>query len=208
MLSLLKKKSEASAAPLVPPWHPNFRNYEKLPDIKVVRTAFFVNGAAIFIAITLLTYFGFEEWKLRAVNLQIRDLENHITTNKKASSDAVALFGKFKQEEAKVIEVDNFVKSKPVVSEIIIRLAETLPENIALDTLDLRDINMSMRFTVRGEPQVASRRASAYRDQLLADPELAKRFESVEFVSTPTVSASTGRLTVDFILRLKGVGKK
>ena len=28
----------------MPAWHPNFRNYEKLPDIKVVRTAFFVNG--------------------------------------------------------------------------------------------------------------------------------------------------------------------
>ena len=48
MLSLLKKKSEAAAAPTVPAWHPNFRNYEKLPDLKVVRTAFFVNGAAIF----------------------------------------------------------------------------------------------------------------------------------------------------------------
>jgi hypothetical protein len=208
MLSLLKKKSEAAAAPLVPPWHPNFRNYEKLPDIKVVRTAFFVNGAAIFIAITLLTYFGFEEWKLRAVNLQIADLTQHIETNKKASADAVALFGKFKQEEAKVIEVDNFVKSKPTVSQIIVRLAETLPENIALDTLDLRDVSMSMRFTVRGEPQVASRRASAYREQLMADPELSKRFETVDFVSTPTVSPSTGRLTVDFILRLKGAAKK
>ena len=46
MLSLLKKKSDA-AAPAVPAWHPNFRDYEKLPDVKVVRTAFFINAAAI-----------------------------------------------------------------------------------------------------------------------------------------------------------------
>ena len=53
MLPFLKKKSEASAAPAVPNWHPNFRNFEKLPDIKVVRTAFFVNGAAVSVALAL-----------------------------------------------------------------------------------------------------------------------------------------------------------
>ena len=57
MLSLLKKKKKpdaaASEAPQVPAWHPNFRNYQQLPDIKVVRTAFFVNGAAVFVALGL-----------------------------------------------------------------------------------------------------------------------------------------------------------
>ena len=50
MLSLLKKKTEASPASLLPSWHPNFRRFEALPDIKPVRTAFFVNGIAAFIA--------------------------------------------------------------------------------------------------------------------------------------------------------------
>ena len=59
MPPLLKKKSDAAAVSLVPAWHPNFRNFEKLPDIKVVRTAFFVNGAALFLAVALLIYFCF-----------------------------------------------------------------------------------------------------------------------------------------------------
>ncbi|HUR59026.1 MAG TPA: hypothetical protein VM029_15030, partial [Opitutaceae bacterium] len=82
MLSLLKKKSEAAAAPTVPAWHPNFRNYEKLPDIKVVRTAFFVNGAAIFLALSLVTYFGFKEWQLHVLQGQIAAADKQIAQDK------------------------------------------------------------------------------------------------------------------------------
>jgi hypothetical protein len=62
---LLKKKSDASAAS--PAWHPNLRIVEQLPDTKVVRTAFFVNGLAATIAIVLALYLGHQEWKLHGV---------------------------------------------------------------------------------------------------------------------------------------------
>ena len=139
MLSLLKKKSEAAAAPAVPNWHPNFRNYEKLPDIKVVRTAFFVNGAAITIALVLAIYFGRNEWQIRTLHSQIDDAKRQIEKNKKPSDAEVALFKKFQAEEAKIVEVDAFVKARPSFSELMIRLAETRPENIAFDTVDLRE---------------------------------------------------------------------
>ncbi len=207
MLSLLKKKSDASAAPQVPAWHPNFRNYEKLPDIKVVRTAFFVNGAAISVALALLIYFGFEEWKLRTLNLQIADWQRQIDRDRKASEQAIVLFKKFQAEEAKIVEVDAFVKSKAAVSDLIIRLAQTLPQNIALDGLDLRDTGLSMRLTIRGATDAASGRATDYIERLKADPELASRFEDFAFTSTPTRNPNTGRINVEFFLRLKGAKK-
>src|SRR5258707_603765 len=108
MLSLLKKKSDAGSVPQVPAWHPNFRNYEKLPDIKVVRTAFFINGAAISVAVALLIYFGFQEWKLHQIQVQITDWQRQIDRDKKTSEQAIALFKKFQTEEAKINEVDAF----------------------------------------------------------------------------------------------------
>src|SRR3954470_11436069 len=113
MLPFLKKKSDAGAAPQVPAWHPNFRNYEKLPDIKVVRTAFFINGAAIFAMLGLAVYFGFQELKLRAVNVQVADWQKQIDRTKKESEAAIAIYKKFVTEETKINEVDAFVKSKP-----------------------------------------------------------------------------------------------
>src|SRR3954467_9266077 len=106
MLSLLKKKSEASAAPTVPHWHPNFRNFEKLPDTKVVRTAFFINGAAIFVALALGIYFGSQEWRLRGLNAQVADEQRKIEKTKRPSDQAVAMFKKFQGEETRTTEID------------------------------------------------------------------------------------------------------
>ena len=54
MPPLLKRKPEKAAAPLVPAWHPNFRNFQRLPDTKAVRTSFFLNGIAAVVTICLL----------------------------------------------------------------------------------------------------------------------------------------------------------
>lgn len=209
MLSLLKKKSEVAAASTVPPWHPNFRNYEKLPDIKVVRTAFFVNGAAIFLALSALIYFGFQEWKLHVLNGQVAEAGRQIARDKRPSDQAVALFKKFQAEEVKINEVEAFVKSKPVVSDLMVHLGETLPPNIALDSFDLRDTGLVLRLSVRGTPDVAAGYATAYADQLKTDAHLLERFDPADMTSL-SKNPSTGRLAVEILLRSKGPagGKK
>lgn len=202
MLSLLKKKSDAAAALAAPSWHPNFRNYEKLPDIKVVRTAFFVNGAAISVALALGMYFGSKEWQLRLTKAQIAEEQRKIDADKRASDQAIALYKKFQADEARVLEVDAFVKSKPLVSALLLRLGETLPPNVAIDNIELRMEGLALRLSVRGDAVAASGYATAYLEQLRADTELAY-FGEFNFTSTPTRNPSTGRMAVEFMLRLK-----
>ena len=88
MLSLLKKKSDADAAPAVPAWHPNFRNYQTLPDIKAVRTAFFINGVAILVMLSLAGYLGLQEWQLRGVNAQLAEVQAQVDRDKRVSDQA------------------------------------------------------------------------------------------------------------------------
>ncbi len=199
----LKKKSEAAAVAQVPAWHPNFRNAERLPDIKVVRTAFFVNFAAITIVLIAAGYLGFDEWNTRGLKAQRDSWDAQINRDKRVSDQAVALFRKFQAEEAKITEVDAFVQSRPQISPIVMRLAETLPENIALDSLDFREAGLTMRIAVRGAPHIAPGRATQYLDKLRADKQLAM-FESFEFSANPALNPNTGRMTVDFFLRFKG----
>jgi hypothetical protein len=206
MLSLLKKKSEASLAPAVPAWHPNFRNYQKLPDIKVVRTAFFVNGLAILTAVSLGIYFGFQEWQLRVIAGQISQVEAQIARNKPASDQAIAQFKKFQAAEARVDEVDTFVKSRPLVSALIVRLGQTMPSNIALDTVDMRESGLTLRLSVRGDAAAASGYATGYLERLQADKELAA-FENATFTNTPTRNPATGLMAVEFLLRAKPIVK-
>ena len=204
-LPFLKKKSDVAAVPLVPAWHPNFRNYERLPDIKVVRTAFFVNGAAISIALGLAIYLGFQEWNLHVLRGQVAEAERQISANKSGSDQAVVQFKKFQAEEARFLEIDTFAKSKPLVSDLLVRLAQTLPNNIAIDSLDLRDSGLALRLTVRGAPDAATAYATAYLEQLRADKSFS-RFDQVTpngfAITNVQRNPSTGRLNVEFLLSL------
>lgn len=202
MLSLLKRKSDADAAPALPAWHPNFRNYEKLPDVKVVRTAFFINGASIFLAVTLLVYSAFREWQIQVIGGQVTEIQAQISRDKGASDQAIALFRKFQADEARAGEVETFLQSKPVVSVLLLRLAQTLPKDVAFDTFDLRENGLTLRLSVRGDAAAASGHATAYLEQLRADKELSQ-FDQFTFTSTPTRNPATGRMAVEFLLRLK-----
>jgi hypothetical protein len=204
MLPFLKK---SDAAPVVQPfWHPEFRNREKLPDIKAVRTTFWVNGPAIFLVLAFGMYFCIQQWQLAALRQQVADADARIARDKKPSDQAKALYAKFQAEEARINEIQGFITSKPLVSTLILRIGATMPKDIAVDALDFRDAGLSMRISVRGEAAAASGQATAYLEQLKADKELSA-FEEFTFVNAPVRNPSTGNLSVEFMLRLKGVKK-
>jgi hypothetical protein len=180
-----------------------------LPDIKVVRTAFFVNGAAVFMALALGIFCGFREWQLAGVNAQVAEEQGKVDRDKKASGDAVKTFKEFQAEEARANEVDEFVKSKPPVSPLLQQLADTLPTNIALDNFDLRSDGLALRLSVRGDAVAASGYATDYLEKLKKDKALSIFGEFV-FTSTPTRNPTSGRMAVEFMLRFKAPagGKK
>lgn len=207
MLSLLKKKPDSAAANLTPAWHPNFRNFERLPDTKVVRTTFFVNGSAIVVTLVLLAFTGTRELNLHSLNAQVAEMEEQIVRDKPASDKAVSLFTKFQEEEKQLNEVDTFLQARPIVSDIILRVGQTLPKNVALDYFDLRESVLVLRGTVRGAPDMASGYASAYVEQLRVDPVLALKFDDVVLKNLNRIP-TTGRLAIEIELKLKGAAKK
>ena len=200
----LSKKSDASA---VPAWHPNLRIVENLPDTKVVRTAFFVNTTAAVVAIILALVLGHEEWKLHGVNKEISDWQTQIDTHKKESQEAVALYADFKAEEAKTNEVAAYVVSKPVISEIVLRLSSMTPKKIALDALNFEDTGLSIKATVKGAPDRASGDASAYEKQLRSDNVLGPLFTDVNLL-TMRRNPTTGRLVIEIFCSFKKGPKK
>jgi len=201
MAPTLTKKSD-SAALTAPAWHPNLRIVENLPDTKVVRTAFFVNGAALVVVIALLLVLGHQEWSLHEVHKQIADLQRDIDRDKRESAAAVKLYGDFKTEEAKTVEVADFVASKPIISAIVLRLGVMTPKKIALDNIDFRDTGFTIRATVKGAPDRASGDASAYEKQLRADKVLGPMFSEVDLL-TMRRSTSSGRLVIEILCAYK-----
>jgi hypothetical protein len=198
------KKSDAVV--VVPAWHPNLRNSAELPDTKVVRTAFFVNGAAMLVAISAALYFGYGEWKLFEVNKQVATWQHDIDRDRRESEAAVALYGDFKVEQAKTDEVADFVASKPAISAIILRLAAITGKRIAFDGLNIRDSGVTIRATVKGAPDRASGDVSAYERQLRSDKVLGPMFRTVTLLN-PRRDAATNRLVIEIFCEFKKPAK-
>jgi hypothetical protein len=204
MPSFLKKKPEADAPSVMPPWHPNMRNFARLPDTKVVRTAFFINGASVFLALGLLLWFAYQEYELHNLDRQIADWDRQINRDKKDSDQFVALYTRFQGEQARVNEVNDFLKSRPLVSQLVLRLGETLPKDIAIDSVEEQLLGVVLRGTVRGSPDDASGYASAYLDQLRVDKVLGTMFDDYAFSGTGVSrNTSTGRLSLQLFLHFK-----
>lgn len=186
---------------LVPSWHPNFRNFDRLPDVKVVRTSFFVNFLSIVLVSALLLLFGLQEYNLHAINVQISDWQRQIDDSRKPSDQAVQLYHQFQNEEKKVAEVAAFIKTAFVRSDFVIELGQSLPENIALNSMSVSDAGVSLNGIVRGtSSDDAFGQAQSYINQLQADPSLSQKFDSI---TMPNIDRDAKAGQLDFQISMK-----
>jgi len=207
MLPLLKKKTEAgSGSPQMPAWHPSFRNYERLPDIKVVRTVFFVNAVVVTVTLAIFTVFIFKEYHLYSLRRQVADVRAQSDRDRRGSDQAIALFKKFQGEEKKILEIDAFLKARPLLSDLVLQFGQTLPKNIALTSLDEHENGLVIRGSVRGAPELASGEASNYVEQLRGDAAVKGIFDEITLTSINR-NAQTGRLSIELFLKFKGAKK-
>ncbi len=182
MLSLTKKSDAQPVA--VPRWHTNFRDFERLPDTKVVRTTFFINTAAIAIAIGMLFWFGSREYANRNIREQVAEAQRQIDANKKQNAEAIRQSKVFADEQKKLDDAVAFVKSPILFSEFVSTLGQTLPKEVIIDFVEMRMADpknsaFQIRGRVAGSPDQASGIASNYVDMLRANPVLAATFDPI-----------------------------
>lgn len=208
MLSL-KRKSDAQPA-AAPRWHTNFRNFERLPDTKVVRTAFFINTAAIAIALGALLWLGYKEYTNLNIREQIARAEADIEANKKQNADAIRLSKQFADLSKKFDEAAAFMAIPISPVEYANILGETMPREILIDFVETRSVAPAaktptvyqLRGRVAGSPDQASGVASQYVDTLRAQPRLSEVFEAID-LNKINRDASGGFLAFEISLTVK-----
>lgn len=200
LLERVRPAREAKAA--VAGWHPDFRDVRKLPDVKVVRTAFFINGVLAVAGVLLGGTLAFREWQVREVLGKISEEDVKIARDRPLSEAALKQYQAFREDFARVEEVSAFVAARPSVPRLLRRLGETLPPDLALDGFELREEGLALRFTARGDALVASGLATRYLEALRGDAALGA-FDQFTFAGTPARNATTGRVGVEFFLRLR-----
>lgn len=198
MLSKLKKKSETSVV-TVPAWHLDFRDTDQLPDMKPIRTAFFINGLAILVATTVVLFFAYQETQLYALNRQISDTVRQIEQDRMPSAEAAKSFKDFQAQEKKIAEAVAFLDAPMSLSTFLLRLGEILPDNIKIDTIDWRGETVTLRGTVSGTPDQASGYASGLVEILNNDEVFGPVFEDAALTSLLR-NPATGLLAMEIRL--------
>lgn len=210
---LLSRKSDAVAA-AAPHWHPNFRNYEKLPDTKVVRTAFFINTAAAAVAFGLLAWTAYQHLQISNLNQQIQSADTEIASKAAQNKEALRLSKAFADEEKRIQELAKFTAAGLQPSDFLELLGQTLPEHVAIRYVDIRlaetgggSPTIVLRGRVSGSPDQASGIASNYVEVFRVNKSFVALVDKADMTNVNR-DAATQSLLFEIVLKLKGEGKE
>jgi hypothetical protein len=123
------------------PWHQNFRNPDSLPDIKVVRTRFFVNFVAIVIPLFVAILWVQQELSLASVRGDIEKLEDEKASQSTSNAELIRLSREFLVESSKVEALEGYYHNLFPLSEYLIAIAGQVPKDMVISSLDLKKSN-------------------------------------------------------------------
>lgn len=123
------------------PWHQDFRNSEALPDIKVIRTRFFLNFVAFLIPACVAILWILQELNLGALREEITKLEDEKTSMTNSNQALVALSRDFMKESAKIESLDSYYYNLFPVSDYLLTLSERASEEMVISSLELKKTN-------------------------------------------------------------------
>jgi len=210
-MSLLQLRKRESAPAVAPAWHPNFRNFERLPDTKVVRTNFFINVAAVAVAVVLAGIVGWREYQAAVLRSQAAGAQAAIDQRKAQSDEGLRLTKQFQDEDKKFSEAAAFIAAPIEPTELLQILGKTLPPEIQIEFVDYRPTEADARCTIRGlaagSKDQASGAASAYVEVLRTQPRLKEVFSAVN-LTTINTDGRSGLLVFEVALKLKPAGGK
>lgn len=213
MASLLQLTRKSDAGPAAAPlWHPNFRNYDRLPDTKAVRTALLVNVVAGAAALVMLGWIGYREYEIFSMRQQQAEAEAAIERDTAKNNEALRLSKLFTDEEKKFRDVTTFTGHPIRPSAFVLQLGSILPKEIALNFIDMKLTDQTnpaciLRGLVAGSRTEAAGTATSFVELLRAQKEFVPVFESIELTNVAP-DPRGGLLTFEIVMKLKNPKKK
>lgn len=193
----LKRNGQAVSTPH---WHPNFRNTQLLPDLKVVRTTFFINAVCIALASAALMLTGYREYQAFGLRSSMSQARKHMEEAKEQNEKYLASNRKFMDGVRKFDEAREFIGSRISGTKLLTALATTLPELMEFSGVAYEKEQLVLRGVIRLDSETASQRASAYLETLRADPYVGGQFTDISLNSFQRDAANQG-MSFEIVLK-------
>jgi len=130
MMPSRKKDNEAA-------WHPDFRNIDRLPDIKPVRTGFLINAVAVLLPLLLAVYYGNAELERMQLNDQITDVQQQVAQKEPLNKKIIAESKEFADAAKSLRELNAFYGQWMNPMDLFLALTESRPEPIVLGEITI-----------------------------------------------------------------------
>lgn len=136
----MKKKREKSVEVVVElNWRPDFRDRDSLPDIKTVRTSFFLSAIAVTIAVMSLMHVGFYEYTIYSLEKKIEDGKAEIAARQGHHAKAIGMNNLFIEQERRIDEINTFESNQLVASDLILDAGRNLLPGMSLLNVEYID---------------------------------------------------------------------
>lgn len=164
-------------------WHPNFRNAELLPDLKVIRTSFFVNLTCITAVAAAVLFTAYREFMAFSMRADIVSAEERVETARAQNNQFLELNREFTQATRSFSEAGKFVQSPFRASELIVALSRTLPANMDFTSIAYEGNQLVLKGSIRGASDSASSLLSAYLDLLRKEAAVGGLFPDISLTN-------------------------
>jgi hypothetical protein len=162
-------------------WHPDFRDVQRLPDVRVVRTGIAMTLLSAAAVLASLLYFALQEYSINATGAEREALQAAADEEKASLARRVELNRQFNERMLQVEALAKFGEGRPLGSDTILLISSLRPEEGILFT--------SIQITAQATT-VRVQARSADRDQLLQmptalhrifseNPEIQKRYKTI-----------------------------
>jgi len=152
---MIKVKKNAAASRKYN-WRPNFRNYDELPDLRTVRTQFFLPAVSLCVAAVFTIFILFQEYRAMEIRGDIVSLEEEIASYEVRHDEKVKLNAEFMAISRTIDEVLEFKKGRLIGSYYLLTLSGRMLEGMFLRRVDYS----SEHAIIEGSVQVAAAEAS------------------------------------------------
>jgi hypothetical protein len=208
MKSLFKKQPPASI-----PWHPDFRDATTLPDVKVVRTRFFINGFSVLLFAGVALTFGHQEVERRTLVSESAMLQDQIRQNRARHDEALRLQREFQGNERFINELDLYLGGSLDLSKFLVSLAVSIPLEMTLTAVRYQDVSergqsvgkqIVLNGSIAGSPDAAATVITEYLKVFRDDPSFADTVEDAVPISLiPTLSGDLMSFGIQLTLTTK-----
>jgi hypothetical protein len=188
---------------LTPHWHVDCRLVAELPEDSVVGIRFMTYAVSCAIALAAVLFTGWYVYADISLRRQIDDASQRLEDDRWEVIEIRRLQHFYENASKQIESAYNEMKNPFLISGFTAALGRTLPDRMAIDTIEYGDGKILIHGRLRETSEAASILLGKYLDKLRADPEVGPRFTSINVTGLDRSTDDDQMMIYALTLKLK-----